>query len=158
MPERGPATVAAIAAIIGILLFLVLIGTVVVLVRKQLRKKADGPPTYKPPPPVKSSMTADRNLQSGINQDFTPEHPLVYYETQNKTEPITDLDSYHGEENVDDPRTFDYSAPCGWELEEPLPPYSDHLELGRELTGSAHGNMATSVTRGESFVSSAVIV
>ncbi|XP_076847282.1 LOW QUALITY PROTEIN: nectin-2 [Brachyhypopomus gauderio] len=138
LPQTGSVTASVIGAIIGVLLLLVIIGTVVVLVRKQRQRKADGPPTYKPPPPAKPSMTTDR-------------HPLVYYETQ-KAEPITDLDSYHGEEDVDNPRPFENSALPGWEVEEPLPPYSDH----QDIAARASSNMA--VSRGDSFVSPAVIV
>ncbi|KAL7886565.1 hypothetical protein AOLI_G00042860 [Acnodon oligacanthus] len=58
--EPAGATGAIIGAIIGVLLLLAIIGTVVFIIHRQRKNKSDAPPTHRPPPPMKTTMTSDR--------------------------------------------------------------------------------------------------
>ncbi|XP_036450717.1 nectin-2 isoform X2 [Colossoma macropomum] len=144
--EPAGATGAIIGAIIGVLLLAIIV-TVVVIILRQRRNKSDAPPTHKPPPPMKTTMTSDRFAEPAVAvTDPLSENPLLYYETQ-KTEPMTDLDSYHGDDEEEHSQAFDYSAPSGLE--------------DREMEGSVDGEdpqLTPSVSRVDSFVSPAVIV
>ncbi|KAJ8268370.1 hypothetical protein COCON_G00135420 [Conger conger] len=144
-----------IGAVIGVLLLLVIIIVAIFMIRKQRQnaENGDGPPKYKPPPPVKAEGSTEMLNKS---QDPPPEsQPLghKYYETTG--EPVTDLDA-NEEGNgytVGAPSGWDDSAqgPNGETASEALPPYShtpEH-EASRGLSPSA---------RDGSFVSPAMYV
>ncbi|XP_062847684.1 nectin-2-like [Trichomycterus rosablanca] len=146
LPQKGAATGSIIGGIIGAILVLALIATAVILIRKQCCNK-DGPPTYKPPPPVKHSKIPDTMTYTEDTHS-----PLTYYETQN-AEPVTDLDSYHGEDE-DLPSQLDHKIPNSWEERDMQPPYYDH----RELDGQGQLHLPSNLARGDSFVSDPINV
>ncbi|XP_072536636.1 nectin-2 isoform X2 [Salminus brasiliensis] len=150
LTEKGAATGGIIGAIIGLLLLLAIVVTVVFLIRRQRRNKdSDAPPSHKPPPPMKSTMTSDRTEPTLTMDPMSHESPLMYYETQ-KTEPMTDLDSYHDEyDDVAQEHPLDHSAPFG--LEEGEMVDDGYLYPNEE-------QQTPSVSRVDSFVSPAVIV
>ncbi|KAK3571890.1 hypothetical protein QTP86_020555, partial [Hemibagrus guttatus] len=148
----GPATGIIIGAIIGVLLFIILIVTIVIVVRKQ-RMNRNGPPTHKPPPPQKHpkiSYSAVSNTQNNV--------PLEYYETQ-RVEPVTDLDSYHGDdENDDQPKTFDPNTGYAVEGSEMLPPYYEFRETDTGMDANEQHQRPSSLSREDSFMSAPMIV
>ncbi|KAL6489473.1 hypothetical protein MHYP_G00032140 [Metynnis hypsauchen] len=145
--ESAGATGAIIGAIIAVLILLAIIGTVLFIIFRRRKNKSDAPPTHKPPPPMKTTMTSDRFEEPVVTvTDPLSDDPLLYYETQ-KTEPMTDLDSYHGDDEEEHDQALDYSAPSGLEY--------------REMDVSVDGEdlqLTPSVSRGDSFMSPAVIV
>ncbi|KAM4736711.1 nectin-2 isoform 2-T2 [Anableps anableps] len=161
LPEKGPTTGAIIGAVIGVILLMAIIGTGIAMYRKHKNKKLrEGPPKYKPPPPKKTNNSATRPLMPS-NVPMTQERPLQsqYYSTQTP-EPVTDLDGYQ-EDDVDgdlgshDGEHYFSAAPSGWDdhrHSDVLPPY---MHTGSDLQDY---NGGLPVSRGESFVSSAMIV
>uniref|UniRef100_A0AAR2M3L1 Si:ch73-22o12.1 n=1 Tax=Pygocentrus nattereri TaxID=42514 RepID=A0AAR2M3L1_PYGNA len=145
--EPARATGAIIGSIIAVLILLAIISTALFIIHRQCKNKSDAPPTHKPPPPVKNTMTSDRFAEPVVTvTDPLSDDPLLYYETQ-KTEPMTDLDSYHGDDEEEHGQALNYSAPSGLE--------------DREMDISVDGEdpqLTPSVSRGDSFMSPAVIV
>ncbi|XP_007250916.2 nectin-2 isoform X2 [Astyanax mexicanus] len=154
--QAGGTTGAIIGALIGVIILLALIGAAVFIVRKK-RRNMDAPPTHKPPPPMKTSMTSDRNMEPKLTMDplipGSNESPLMYYETQ-KNEPMTDLDSYHDEYD-EEPQELplNHSAPYQNHERE-----LDDEDLDDEDVNVDAEQLTPSVSRVDSFVSSAVIV
>ncbi|MEQ2250602.1 hypothetical protein ILYODFUR_002645 [Ilyodon furcidens] len=158
---KGAATGSIIGGIIGVILLMALIGTGIALYRKQKTKKlAEGPPRYKPPPPKKNNSSDNRPMMSS-NVPVTEDRRLQsqYYPTQSQ-EPVTDLDGYH-EEDVDDcledhdGEHYFSAAPSGWDdpgNNEVPPAYMETNVEPQDYNGGLH------ISRGESFVSSAMIV
>ncbi|XP_058244109.1 nectin-2 isoform X2 [Hemibagrus wyckioides] len=148
--SKGHATGIIIGAIIGVILFIALIVTIVLLVRKQ-RMNRDGPPTHKPPPPqkhTKISYSAVSNTQNNV--------PLEYYETQ-RVEPVTDLDSYHGDDE-NQPKTFGPNTGYDFEGSEILPPYCEFREMDTGMVANEQHLGPSSLTREDSFMSAPMIV
>ncbi|XP_028436786.1 nectin-2 isoform X2 [Perca flavescens] len=166
LPEKGAATGIIIGAIIGVVIFLALIGTAIAMYRKHSNKKVNGdcmclyfsgPPKYKPPPPKKTTSSASRQLNTSY-APVTEDRPLQaqYYTTQS-AEPVTDLDAYHDDdENGEDVREHYHSAaPSGWDdpgNNEVPPPYM------RTDSDPQDYHQGPNVKRGESFVSPAMFV
>ncbi|MCI4374735.1 hypothetical protein PGIGA_G00009400 [Pangasianodon gigas] len=148
--EKGPATGSIIGAIIGVILFIALIVTIVVVVHKQ-RMNRDGPPTHKPPPPQKHTKISYNAVQAP-NSSVR----LAYYETQS-TEPVTDLDSYHGDDD-DQPKMFDHDASSGLEESEVLPPYYELREMDVGTYANEQEQDPSSLSREDSFMSAPMIV
>ncbi|KAF7708256.1 nectin-2 isoform X2 [Silurus meridionalis] len=147
--SKGPATGAIIGAIIGVILFIALIATIVAVVCKK-RMDRDGPPTHKPPPPKKHTTISYNAVPTPVNHNDNSV-PLTYYETQ-RAEPVTDLDSYHAEDDDDLPKPFDHS-PSEVEGSEMLPPYYELREMD---TGT--DAYPSSLSREDSFMSAPMIV
>ncbi|XP_055019543.1 nectin-2 isoform X2 [Boleophthalmus pectinirostris] len=157
LPGKGPTTGTIIGAIIGVIVLLAIIGTAIAMYRKHKGKiHGDGPPKYKPPPPNKNNSTNTNREMTNIRQDPPEERPLqnVYANGQN-AEPVTDLDAYYDDENVDEEREHYYSAaPSGWDdpgNSEVPPPYL-------QTRGDDDYNPGPNVNRGDSFVSPAMLV
>ncbi|XP_076008694.1 nectin-2-like [Genypterus blacodes] len=165
LPTKGPASGSIIGGIIGVIILLAIIGTGIAMYRKHRHNKlhGDGPPKYKPPPPKKTNSSTDRQLNT-IPAAVPEERPLQsqYYSTQS-AEPVTDLDNYHDDGDVDGDGGYDNggrehyyaAAPSGWDDpgdSEVLPPYRQtdtHPQDNSEYPG---------VNRGDSFVSPALFV
>ncbi|XP_038140110.1 nectin-2 isoform X2 [Cyprinodon tularosa] len=159
LPEKGPTTGSIIGGIIGVILVIAIIGTAIAMYRKHKNNKlnGEGPPKYKPPPPKKNNNSATRSVTSN-NTNVAETRPM-HYSTQSP-EPVTDLDGYQ-EDDVDgdlgahDGEHYFSSAPSGWD--DPVnhdvpPPYM------RTDSGPQDYNGGSYIGRGESFVSSAMIV
>ncbi|KAJ8334410.1 hypothetical protein SKAU_G00400490 [Synaphobranchus kaupii] len=152
-----------IGAVIGVLLLLVIIVVAVFMIRKQRRdaENGDGPPKYKPPPPVKVGGSTEMLNKS--QDPLTESQPLghIYYETTG--EPVTDLD-VNDEENgytVGATSGWDDSAqgPDGETQSEALPPYSASPEhkVSRDKAQDP-GALLSPSNREGSFVSPAMYV
>uniref|UniRef100_A0A3B3VPK1 Si:ch73-22o12.1 n=2 Tax=Poecilia latipinna TaxID=48699 RepID=A0A3B3VPK1_9TELE len=163
LPQKGATTGSIIGAIIGVVLVMAAIGTGIAMYRKRKNKlNSDGPPKYKPPPPKKTSSSKKRSqpLIPG-NVPVTQDAPLQsqYYSTQ-APEPVTDLDGYQ-EDAVDDEleahdgEVYFSSAPSGWN-----DPKNNDVPPPYMLTNSdlQDNNGSLPVSRGDSFISSAMIV
>ncbi|TNN81681.1 hypothetical protein EYF80_008127 [Liparis tanakae] len=158
LPGKGATTGSIIGAIIGVIILLAIIGTAIAMYRKHSNKKlnGNGPPKYKPPPPKKTNSSAARP-----NTNHVPEaedRPLQdqYYNTQS-AEPVTDLDAYHDEDAYveDEGEHYYAAAPSGWDdpgNNEVPPPYM------RTDSDPQDDHQGPNVSRGESFVSSAMFV
>ncbi|XP_036411518.1 nectin-2-like isoform X2 [Megalops cyprinoides] len=163
-PNPDPTVGIIIGAIVGVLLLLVIIFVAIAVVRKrsQNAESADGPPNYKPPPPVKA--TGSTEMLNKSQDPLTESQPLshtMYYETSG--EPVTDLDA-NDEENG-----YTVGASSGWDdsaqhpedegQSETLPPYSDSpdRETPRDLPQDPNA-LSSSSSRGGSFVSPAMYV
>ncbi|MED6279753.1 hypothetical protein CHARACLAT_003888 [Characodon lateralis] len=148
LPMKGAATGSIIGGIIGVILLMALIGTGIALYRKQKTKKlAEGPPRYKPPPPKKNNSSANRPMMSS-NVPVTKDRRLQsQYSTTQSQEPVTDLDGYQ-EEDVDD-CLEDHDGEHYFEVP---PAYMETNVEPQDNNGGLH------ISRGESFVSSAMIV
>lgn len=159
--QAGGTTGAIIGALIGIIILLALIGAVLFIVRKK-RRNIDAPPTHKPPPPMKTSMTSDRNMEPKLTMDplipGSNESPLMYYETQ-KNEPMTDLDSYHdGYDEEPQELPLNHSVPYQHhERELDDEGLVDEGLVDEDVNVDAE-QLTPSVSRVDSFVSPAVIV
>ncbi|XP_068179528.1 nectin-2-like isoform X3 [Antennarius striatus] len=159
LPEKGPATGSIIGGIIGVILLLAIIGSAIAMYRKHRNDKlnGDGPPKYKPPPPKKTTSSANR--LNTVPAPETEDRPLqnLYYVTQT-AEPVTDLDTYHDEEEdyPGEDRAHYYSAaPSGWDdpaNSEVPPPYM------RTDNDPQDNHRGPEINRGDSFVSSAMFV
>lgn len=162
LPEKGPTTGSIIGAIIGVILLIAIIGTGIAMYRKHKNKKlnGEGPPKYKPPPPKKTNNSTSGPYISN-NVPVNEDRPLQvqYYSTQSP-EPVTDLDGYQ-EDDVDgelgshDGEHYFSAAPSGWDdpgNNDVPPPYMRADSDPHDFNGGHH------VSRGESFVSSAMIV
>ncbi|XP_023187299.1 nectin-2-like isoform X2 [Xiphophorus maculatus] len=163
LPQKGSATGSIIGGIIGVILVLAAIGTGIAIYRKRKNKfHLGGPPKYKPPPPKKtsSSKISSQPLYP-VDVPVTQDAPLQrqYYSTQTP-EPVTDLDGYQ-EDDVDgelgshDGELYFSGAPSGWDdprNNDVPPPY---LHTHSDLQDN-NGNFP--VSRGDSFISSAMIV
>ncbi|XP_039973486.1 nectin-2-like isoform X3 [Xiphias gladius] len=153
LPEKGPTTGSIIGAIIGVIILLAIIGTAIAMYRKHHNNKlnGDGPPKYKPPPPKKTNSSAN-----GGNTSYAPvveDRPLQnQYYSNHSAEPVTDLDTYHDDEE----RAHYYSAaPSGWDdpgSNEVPPPYM------RTDSDPQDGHQGPNVIHGDSFVSPAMFV
>ncbi|KAM9353667.1 nectin-2 isoform 2-T2 [Symphorus nematophorus] len=159
LPEKGATTGSIIGAIIGVILLLAIIGTAIAMYRKHRNNKlnGDGPPKYKPPPPKKTNSSANR--QNTSHAPVPEERPLQdqYYSTQS-AEPVTDLDTYHDDEDygVDDREHYYSAAPSGWDdpgNNEVPPPY---MRTDSDPHDDYH--QGPNVNRGDSFVSPAMFV
>ncbi|XP_014842622.1 PREDICTED: nectin-2-like isoform X2 [Poecilia mexicana] len=163
LPHKGATTGSIIGAIIGVILVMAAIGTGIAMYRKRKNKlNSEGPPKYKPPPPKKtsSSKKGSQPLIPG-NVPVTQDAPLQsqYYSTQTP-EPVTDLDGYQ-EDGVDDEleahdgEVYFSSAPSGWN-----DPKNNDVPPPYMLTNSdlQDNNGSLPVSRGDSFISSAMIV
>ncbi|XP_034409692.1 nectin-2 isoform X2 [Cyclopterus lumpus] len=159
LPEKGATTGSIIGAIIGVIILLAIIGTAIAMYRKHSSKKVtgDGPPKYKPPPPKKTNSSATRQPNTN-HVPAAEDRPLQdqYYNTQS-AEPVTDLDAYHDDEAYgEDEREHYYAAaPSGWDdpgNNEVPPPYM------RTDSDPQDDHQGPNVSRGESFVSSAMFV
>nr|XP_021322531.1 nectin-2-like isoform X2 [Danio rerio] len=135
--EAGSSAGAIVGGILGVIILIAIIAAVIVVIRK---KNADRPPTHKPPPPIKTVSYSDT---PSIGR---PETDYIHHESE-KEEPMTDLsvfydDKDHLHSSRDDKQT----------------PYHDD----REEDGMAREEdvyyTTSSVARGSSFVSPAVIV
>nr|XP_020504786.1 nectin-2 isoform X2 [Labrus bergylta]XP_029136107.1 nectin-2 isoform X2 [Labrus bergylta] len=156
LPEKGATTGSIIGALIGVIILLAIIGTAIAMYRKH-RDQKDGPPKYKPPPPKKTNSSAGRQVNTAP-APVVEDRPLTdqYYSTQS-VEPVTDLDTYHDEEDdgVEDREHYYSAAPSGWDdprNNEVPPPY-----MRRDGSPQDY-HQAPNVNRGESFVSSAMFV
>ncbi|XP_017270900.1 nectin-2 isoform X2 [Kryptolebias marmoratus] len=165
LPEKGPATGSIIGGIIAVILVLAIIGTAIAMWRKHKNKKfGDRPPKYKPPPPQK----ANSSVTTKLNQSYVPEEvsrsvPNEYDYSQSRQEPVTDLDAYLDDDNNNDSdddgghdgeHYFPASRP-GWDdpgNSEILPPYRRPDSVPQDYNGTPN------VSRGESFVSTPMIV
>ncbi|KAJ8389458.1 hypothetical protein AAFF_G00119960 [Aldrovandia affinis] len=128
-PKVDPAIGTIIGVVIGVLLLLVIIGVAIFMIRKWQRdaENGDGPPKYKPPPPMKAEGSTEMLNKSQDPLTETRPHGPMYYEATG--EPATDLDA-NDEENG-----YTVGAPSGWDdsaqgvdvdtESEALPPYSD---------------------------------
>lgn len=169
LPAKGATTGTIIGALIGVILLLAIIGTAIAMYRKHRNNKlnGDGPPKYKPPPPKKTNSSANKQLNT-TPAPVAEDRPLQpqYYSTQNP-EPVTDLDTYHDEENHGEEegeeedrqhREHYYSAaPSGWDDpgdSEVPPPYMRTDSDPQEFIHQQGPN----VNRGDSFVSPAMFV
>uniref|UniRef100_A0A3Q2PAY8 Nectin cell adhesion molecule 3 n=1 Tax=Fundulus heteroclitus TaxID=8078 RepID=A0A3Q2PAY8_FUNHE len=161
LPEKGPNTGAIIGAIIGVILLLAIIGTGIAMYRKHKTSKlsGEGPPKYKPPPPNKANSSTSRPQPTVPGKAPVTETRPLYYSTQSP-EPVTDLDGYQ-EDDVDedleahDGEHYFSAAPSGWDDpgNNDVPPPYMHPDIGpRDYNGDV------AIGRGESFVSSAMIV
>ncbi|XP_066540068.1 nectin-2 isoform X2 [Hoplias malabaricus] len=147
LAEAGGLTGGIIGAIIGVLLLVAIICTTVFIIRKQrMNRDADAPPAHKPPPPMRTPMTSESKFAEPKVTMLAPQadSPLMYYETQ-KSEPMTDLDSYHSYEDKED---------------EEFPPPLDHDApfMREENVDEEDHPLTPTVSRIDSFVSPAVIV
>ncbi|XP_059194704.1 nectin-2-like isoform X3 [Centropristis striata] len=158
LPMKGATTGSIIGAIIGVILLLAIIGTGIAMYRKHRNNKlnGDGPPKYKPPPPKKTNSSASRPNTS--HAPVAEDRPLQdqYYSTQS-AEPVTDLDTYHDEEDYgqDEREHYHSAAPSGWDdpgNNEVPPPYM------RTDSDPQDHHQGPNVNRGESFVSPAMFV
>lgn len=156
LPEKGATTGSIIGAIIGVIIVLAIIGTAIAMYRKH-RSKPDGPPKHKPPPPNKSTSRGPREMTIiRTDQPAADDTPLQneYTNAQN-AEPVTDLDAYYDDENVDEgPEHYYSAAPSGWDdpgNTEVPPPY---MQTGAEEDYTPGPN----VNRGDSFISPAMFV
>ncbi|XP_053480846.1 nectin-2 isoform X2 [Ictalurus furcatus] len=150
--EKGSATGSIIGAIIGVILFIALIVTIVVVVRKQ-RMNRDGPPTHKPPPPKKHTTISYNAVPAPINNT----DPFAYYETQ-RAEPVTDLDSYHGDDEDDQPKLTYHNTSSGLEDSEIPPPYYEHVETDTEIGDDEQPPNPSTLSKEDSFMSAPMIV
>ncbi|XP_026872073.2 PVR cell adhesion molecule related 2 like isoform X2 [Electrophorus electricus] len=162
----GSVTGAVIGGIIAVVI-LCLIGAAVAMYRKRLQsvENGDGPPKYKPPPPMKAGCSTEM-LHKPKDQTtmVTETAPLSCYEPNyydtTAAEPITDLD----DENPSSPANG--GTPSTWQgpghppgtdesISDTLPPYEPTSHDGLEAN---HGPPAAGVSRGESFVSAPMLV
>ncbi|XP_005925221.1 nectin-2 isoform X2 [Haplochromis burtoni] len=160
LPERGPTTGIIIGAIIGVIILIAIIGTVIALYRKRKAKVlGDRPPKYKPPPPNKTfNSTNSANML--LNSSNAPVVQNDFHSTQSQ-EPVTDLDAYQDEDDyydnggLNNRMHYVSGAPSGWDdpgNNEVLPPYL-HVDVDRQ-----DYHPVPNISRGESFVSSAMFV
>ncbi|KAF4088469.1 hypothetical protein AMELA_G00082610 [Ameiurus melas] len=149
--EKGSATGSIIGAIIGVILFIALIITIVVVVRKQ-RMNRDGPPTHKPPPPKKHTTVSYNAVPAPISNN----DPFAYYETQ-RVEPVTDLDSYHGDDEDDQPKMIYHNTSSGLEDSEILPPYYER-DMDTEICDNEQQPNPSTLSKEDSFMSAPMIV
>ncbi|XP_054903399.1 nectin-2-like isoform X2 [Poeciliopsis prolifica] len=159
LPQKGATTGSIIGAIIGVILVMAAIGTGIAMYRKRKNKlNSDRPPKHKPPPPKKTTSSKIRSQPfMPVNVPVTQEPPLhtQYYSTQSP-EPVTDLDGYPEEDVDGDLGSHDgeryFSEPFGWDdpRNNDVPPPYMHTNSDN------NGNLP--VSRGDSFVSSAMIV
>ncbi|XP_029359887.1 nectin-2 isoform X3 [Echeneis naucrates] len=155
LPEKGPTTGSIIGAIIGVIVLLAIIGTAIAMYRKHRNNKlnGEGPPKYKPPPPKKtnSSTNGGNTNYAPVVEDRSGALRSEYYNIQS-AEPVTDLDANHDDEE----REHYYSAaPSGWDdpgNNEVPPPYM-HTDSNQQ-----DDHRGPIISRGESFVSSAMFV
>ncbi|XP_022599803.1 poliovirus receptor-like isoform X2 [Seriola dumerili] len=155
----GPSTGAVIGGILGALAFIgIIIGTVFYIRKRQ--EDGEGPPKHKPPPPVKASSSTEMLNKPSGPPTATETVPLspgeVYYETTGK-EPVTNLDDEtNGALNGGAPPVLDDSAKYV-----NINELTDHVadgHHGNDLDPSNHEPPAANISRGESFVSSAMYV
>ncbi|XP_060726677.1 nectin-2 isoform X2 [Tachysurus vachellii] len=152
----GAATGSIIGAIIGLILFIALIATIGVVVYKQCMKR-DRPPTHKPPPPQKHTTISYSAVQPPVSNTQN-NIPLEYYETQ-RVEPVTDLDSYIGDDEDDDPpKMFDPNTVSGLEDSEMPPPYYEFRETEMRVDAIEQDQSLSSLSREDSFMSAPMIV
>uniref|UniRef100_A0A8C1Z801 Si:ch73-22o12.1 n=1 Tax=Cyprinus carpio TaxID=7962 RepID=A0A8C1Z801_CYPCA len=140
---KGVPTGGIIAAILCVIILVALIATIIVMVRKRQRKNIDGPPTHKPPPPMKTNTYSDRP----IIRTSVSDSEFMHHET--KEEPMTDLSAYHDDK--------DHHEPSHFSLEDKQIPYQDDRDEDGTM-GEEDGYYVTSSARGSSFMSPAVIV
>ncbi|XP_051574166.1 nectin-2-like isoform X2 [Myxocyprinus asiaticus] len=150
LPIKGSTTGSIIGGILGVIILLAIIVTTVVMVRRHQRKSANSPPSHKPPPPTKSFSNADRLI---ISRPLESDSHQMYYKTE-REQPMTDLSGYHDENDHDEPSR--HSASCSGEEKEALFPCNDDRDMDGIMGEEYY--ITSSVTRGSSFMSSAVIV
>ncbi|KAF3692105.1 hypothetical protein EXN66_Car007781 [Channa argus] len=166
LPPKGPSAGSIVGGIIGVLIFLAIIGTIIALYRKCANKKLsrDGPPKYKPPPPDKTNSSASRVNIDHVSGGTETLLQNQYYSTQS-AEPVTDLDAFDDYEK----EHYFSAASSGWddpENNEALPPY---MQTGNDYQGPDEHNVdsedlgpadqqGTNVHRGDSFMSPPVFV
>ncbi|XP_041867479.1 PVR cell adhesion molecule related 2 like isoform X2 [Melanotaenia boesemani] len=149
---QGPQTGAVIGGILGALLFIGLIVGVIFFIRK-LQQDVEGPPKHKPPPPVKAGSSTEMLNKPSEPPTATETAPLspgeVYYEPTGG-EPVTNLDDESsGALNGGAPPVLDNSAR---EFNDAAAGHHNDLD------SSNHELPAANISRGESFVSSAMYV
>ncbi|KAK7147541.1 hypothetical protein R3I94_010154 [Phoxinus phoxinus] len=113
------------------------------MVRKYQRKNIDRPPTHKPPPPTKTYSYSDTPSISKHVSD--PE--LMHNDT--KEEPMTDHLVYYDDKDHHEPSWEDKKTPYHDDRDE-----DEDGMMGEE--GAYY--ITSSVTRGSSFMSPAVMV
>ncbi|GAA6097261.1 nectin-2 isoform X2 [Tachysurus ichikawai] len=115
------------------------------------------PPTHKPPPPQKHTKISYSAVQPPVSNTQN-NVPLEYYETQ-RVEPVTDLDSYIGDDEDDDPpKIFDPNTVSGLEDSEMLPPYYEFRETEMRVDAIEQDQSPSSLSREDSFMSAPMIV
>ncbi|XP_048086184.1 uncharacterized protein LOC125285688 [Alosa alosa] len=155
-PPRGNATGAIIGGIIGVVIFLCLIGALIFLLRKrQLNaENDDAPPKHKPPPPVK--MGSSTEMLNKPHNPSTETQPLshIYYETGG--EPVTDLD-----DEGQDGAPANGSGPALWDSSATHMPAENHATADDSYPEAPEPplpNSGATVARGESFMSEPMLV
>ncbi|XP_076158094.1 PVR cell adhesion molecule related 2 like isoform X1 [Alosa pseudoharengus] len=155
-PPRGNATGAIIGGIIGVVIFLCLIGALIFLLRKrQLNaENDDAPPKHKPPPPVK--MGSSTEMLNKPHNPSTETQPLshIYYETGG--EPVTDLD-----DEGQDGAPANGSGPALWDSSATNMPADNHATADDSYPEGPEPplpNSGATVARGESFMSEPMLV
>ncbi|XP_047200044.1 PVR cell adhesion molecule related 2 like isoform X2 [Hippoglossus stenolepis] len=147
----GPPTGAIVGGILGVLVFIAIVGGVIFFVRKH-QEDADGPPKHKPPPPVKAGSSTEMLNKPSEPPTATETAPLspgeVYYEPTGR-EPVT---------NLDDETTGALNGgapPVMVDLDK-----YDNIDghRGNDLDSSSHEPPPANICRGESFVSPAMYV
>ncbi|XP_076865695.1 PVR cell adhesion molecule related 2 like isoform X2 [Brachyhypopomus gauderio] len=167
MEPMSSMTGAIIGGIIAVVVILCLIGAAVAMYRKRLQsvENGDGPPKYRPPPPVKAGSSTEM-LHKPKDQTLmaTETAPLSRYETNyydtTAAEPITDLDDDHPSSpaNGGTPSTWQGSGhPPGMDegASDLLPPYEP---ASHDSLDTNHGTPVAGVSRGESFMSAPMLV
>ncbi|XP_073703400.1 nectin-2 isoform X2 [Garra rufa] len=144
-PIKGAATGAIIAGILCVIILLALIATAIVMVRKRQRKTIDGPPTHKPPPPMKTYSYSER---PSINKPVS-DSQFMDYETE-KAEPMTDLSAYHDDK--------DHNEPSRYSWEDKQTSYQDDGDEGGVIEDEDGYYVTSSASRESSFMSPAVVV
>ncbi|KAM7373575.1 hypothetical protein PAMP_008417 [Pampus punctatissimus] len=149
----GPSTGSVIGGILGALVFIGIMIGIFFFIRKR-QEDREGPPKHKPPPPVKAGSSTEMLNKPTQPPTATETVPLspgeVYYEPTGG-EPVTNMDDETtGAQNGDAPPVLDDSAKYVNELKD-----GHH---GNDLDSSNHEPPVPNISRGESFVSSAMYV
>ncbi|XP_016387590.1 nectin-2-like isoform X2 [Sinocyclocheilus rhinocerous] len=143
-PVKGAATGGIFGGILCVIILVALIATIV-MVRNCKRKNKDGPPTHKPPPPMKSYSYSDRpSIDTPVSDSQS-----MHHETE-KEEPMTDLSAYHDDKDHHEPSRFSW--------EDKQSPYQDDRDEDRMMGEEDGYYITSSASRGSSFMSPAVIV
>ncbi|XP_010899756.1 PVR cell adhesion molecule related 2 like isoform X2 [Esox lucius] len=169
-----PSTVGIFGGIIAVLLVLVIVGGIIFFIRKrkQNAENGDGPPKHKPPPPMKTSRSTEmlnKPLPSPVKTEVTevtetqPLSHRTYYETSG--EPVTDLDGCDDYENTVGGGAANGGTHNALEESAQYVDSDEMLNSDAPLTNSNveghlgdQGAPASTVARGESFVSAAMYV
>ncbi|XP_018942841.1 nectin-2-like isoform X2 [Cyprinus carpio] len=143
-PMKGAAIGGIIGGILCVIILVALIATIL-MVRKCKRKNKDGPPTHKPPPPMKTYSYSER---PSIDKPVS-DSQLMHHETE-KEDPMKDLSAYHDDKDHYEPSRFSW--------EDKQSPYQDDRDEDRTMGEEDGYYITSSASRGSSFMSPAVIV